>query len=46
MMGDSRYGDFVPDGINPADLSREFLITVRFVIHFNNSMLILANSVY
>ena len=46
MIGDSRYGDFVQDGINPADLSLEFPITVRFLIYFNSSILILDNNVY
>jgi hypothetical protein len=32
MMGDLRYGEFVPDGINPMDLSREFLLTVINII--------------
>lgn len=30
-------GDFVPDGINPFNLSRDFLITVRlYYVNFNN----------
>ena len=36
-MGDLRYWDFVPDGINPANLSRDFLITIRlFYVNFIN----------
>ena len=27
-MGDLRYGEYVPDGINPSDLSRKFLLSV------------------
>ena len=28
MMGDLRYGEYVPDGINPSDLNRKFLLSV------------------
>jgi hypothetical protein len=36
-MGDLQYGDFVPDGINPVNLSRDFLITVR--LFYENSLI-------
>lgn len=29
MIGNQKYGDFIPDGVKPMSLSRDFLLTVR-----------------
>ncbi len=29
MIGNGEYGKYVPNGINPQNLSREFLLSVR-----------------
>ena len=33
MMGNGEYGKYVPDGVNPQSLSREFLLSVSPVIN-------------
>ena len=30
MVGNEEYGKYVPNGINPHNLSREFLLSVRY----------------
>ena len=43
MMGDLRYGSYVPDSINPSDLSRNFLLTVSLYNLYN---IIISNKAY
>lgn len=34
MMGNLEYGKYVPNGVNPHSLSREFLLSVNKYINF------------
>ncbi len=33
MLGNLEYGKYVPDGINPLSLSREFLLSVSLFLY-------------
>ena len=46
MMGDLRYGEYVPDGINPSDLSRKFLLSVGTYKIYNTDIFDKACSIY
>ena len=33
MMGNEKYGDYVPDRVSPNLLSREFLLSVKLLLY-------------